>query len=83
MTASVKRPMLNPSKQIPVQLLLSNATSDHFFDYQMKDTLSQTTTTTKLYPVKKCKKNIRNNAKKIEVSLIIFTLLLIYNAKFV
>ena len=82
MTASVKRPMLNPSKQIPVQLLLSNATSDHFFDYQMKDTLSQTTTT-KLYPVKKCKKNIRNNAKKIEVSLIIFTLLLICNAKFV
>ena len=82
MTASVKRPMLSPSKQIPVQLLLSNATSDHFFDYQMIDTLSQTTTT-KLYPVKKCKKNIRNNAKKIEVSLIIFTLLLIYNAKFV
>ena len=82
MTASVKRPMLSPSKQIPVQLLLSNATSDHFFDYQMKDTLSQTTTT-KLYPVKKCKKNIRNNAKKIEVSLIIFTLLLICNAKFV
>ena len=63
-------------------IVISNATSDHFFDYQMKDTLSQTTTT-KLYPVKKCKKNIRNNAKKIEVSLIIFTLLLIYNAKFV
>ena len=41
MTASVKRPMLSPSKQIPVQLLLSNATSDHFFDYQNKTLSSE------------------------------------------
>ena len=50
-TASVKWPMLSPSKQIPVQLLLSNANSHHFFDSLMKNKLSQTTTT-KLYPVK-------------------------------
>ena len=35
-TTSVKRPMLSPPKQIPVQSLLSNATSSHFFDSQMK-----------------------------------------------
>ena len=28
--------MLSPPKQIPVKLLLFNATSDHFFDSQMK-----------------------------------------------
>ena len=40
MTTSVKRPMLTPSKQIFVQSLLSNTTSNHFFDSQMKKTLS-------------------------------------------
>ena len=40
---------------------LSNMTSEHFFDSQMKKNLSKTTTT-KLYPAKECEKNIRNNA---------------------
>ena len=53
--------MLSPLKQIHVQLLLSNATSDHFFDPQMKNNLSQTTTT-KLYPAKECEENMTNNA---------------------
>ena len=30
-TTSVKLPMLSPTKQIPIQLILSNATSNHFF----------------------------------------------------
>ena len=54
-TTSVKPPMLSPPKQIPVQSLLSNATSNHFFDSQMKKNLSKTTTT-KLYSAKECKK---------------------------
>ena len=31
MTTSAKRPRLSPPKQIPIQSLLSNATSNHFF----------------------------------------------------
>ena len=54
-TASVKQPMQSLSKQIPIQLLLFNTASNHFFDSQMKNMPSQTTTT-KLYPAKKCKK---------------------------
>ena len=54
-TTSVKRPMLSPPKQIPVKSLLFNATSDHFFDSQMKKDLSKTTAA-KLYPAKECKK---------------------------
>ena len=38
---------------------LSNATSDHFFDFQMKKNLSKTATT-KLYPAKECKKKQKN-----------------------
>ena len=49
------------AQEILVQSLLSNATSDHFFDSQIKKNLSKTTTT-KLYPGKKCEKNIRSNA---------------------
>ena len=44
-TTSVKRPLLSPPKQIPVQSLLSNATGNHFFDSQMKKSLSKTITT--------------------------------------
>ena len=55
-TTSVKQPMLSPPKQIPVQSLLSKATSNHFFDSQMKKNLSKTITT-KLYPAKACEKN--------------------------
>ena len=47
--------MLSPPKQIPVKSLLFNATSDHFFDFQMKKNLSKTTTA-KLYSAKECKK---------------------------
>ena len=47
--------MLSPPKQIPVKSLFFNATSDHFFDFQMKKNLSKTTTA-KLYPEKECKK---------------------------
>ena len=54
-TTSVKPPMLSLPKQILVKLLLFNATSDHFFDSQLKKNLSKTTTT-KLYPEKECKK---------------------------
>ena len=39
---------------------LSNEISEHFFDSQMKKTLSKTTTN--FYPAKECEKNIRNNA---------------------
>ena len=45
----------NFPKQIPTQSLLSNATSNHFFDSQMKKNLSKTITT-KLYPAKECEK---------------------------
>ena len=59
-TTSVKLPMLSPTKQIPIQLLLSNATSNHFYS-QMKKNLSKTITA-KPYPAKEYKKNIWNNA---------------------
>ena len=56
--------MLSPPKQIPVQSLLSNATSNHFFDSQMKKNLSKTITT-KLYPAKECeKKKKKEQCKK-------------------
>ena len=35
-TTSVKQPMLSPPKQIPIKAILFNATSDHFFDSEMK-----------------------------------------------
>ena len=37
-TTSIKQPMLSPPKQIPAQSLLSNTTSNHFFDSLMKKT---------------------------------------------
>ena len=52
-----------------------------FFYSQMKINPSKTTTT-KLYPMKECEKN-RKQCLKTNVSLLIFTLLLIYNTKFV
>ena len=52
-----------------------------FFVFQIKKSLSKTTTK-KLYPAKKCETNIRNMHKKINVSLIIFTLLVLYSPKF-
>ena len=38
-TTSVKPPMLSLPKQIPVKSLLFNATSNHFFDSQLKKKL--------------------------------------------
>ena len=61
---------------------LSNVTSNHFFCLPNKKNLSKTTTT-KLYPAKKWETNIRQQGIKINFFLIIFTLLLLYNAKFV
>ena len=53
--------MLSPPKQIHVQSLLYKKTAclmrtaTTFFDFQMKKSLSKTTTT-KLYPAKECEK---------------------------
>ena len=58
-----KMTILSLSKQIPVQSLLSNATSNHFFDSQMKKNLSKTITT-KLYPAKERKKKQGKMLKK-------------------
>ena len=61
MTSSVKLPVLSPPKQIHVQLLLYKTTAclmrtaTTFFDFQMKKSLSKTTTT-KLYAAKECEK---------------------------
>ena len=55
--------MLSLPKQIPVQSLLSNATSNHFFDSQMKKNLSKTITT-KLYPAKECEKKHKEECIK-------------------
>ena len=87
-TIRLRRPMLSPPKQIPVQLLLHKTTicltrpTTTFFCLSNEKSLSKTTTK-KLYPTKKYETNMRNNARKINVSLIIFTLLLLFNAKFV
>ena len=76
-TTHLRWPTLSPTKQIPTESLLYKTTTcltqlaTTFFVSQMKTNMSQTTTT-KFFPV-----------KKINVSLIIFTLLLLYNAKFV
>ena len=53
-TTSVKLPMLSSPKQIPVQSLLSNMTSNQFFWLPNEKNLHKTTA--KLYPAKECKK---------------------------
>ena len=61
--------MLSPPKQIPIQSLLYKLTAylmqtaTTFFDFQMKKSLSKTTTT-KLYPAKECKKKQGTMRKK-------------------
>ena len=56
-TTRLRRPMLSPPRQIPIQLLLYNTTTrltrpmTTFFVSQMKKNLFKTTTT-KLYPAK-------------------------------
>ena len=55
MTTSAKLPMLSPPKQIPVQSLLSNTNSNHFFRLPNEKNLSKTITT-KFYPAKECEK---------------------------
>ena len=63
MATLVKRPMLSPPKQIPIQLLLFNVTSSHFFDSQIEKNLSKTITT-KLYPVKECEERPKEQCIK-------------------
>ena len=57
-TTSVKLPMLSSPKQIPVQSLLSNMTSNQFFDSQMKKTCIKQLQN--FIQQKNAKKNIRN-----------------------
>ena len=77
--------LLSPPKQILIQSLLYKTTtcltrpSNHFFVSQMKKKLSKTTIK-KLCPAKKWEIN-RQQYIKINTCLIIFTLLLLYNAK--
>ena len=65
--------MLSLPKQIPVQSLLSNATSNHFFDSQMKKNLSKAITT-KLYPAKECEKNKEECIKNKRLSDYIYSI---------
>ena len=87
-TTSIRQPVLSLPKQIPIQPLLYKTTTcltrpaTPFFVSQMKKNLSKTTTT-KLYPAKKWETNIRQECIKTNNSLIIFTLVLLSNAKFV
>ena len=88
MIIHLRQPILCPPKQTPMQLLLYKTTTcitrpaTTFFVSQMKKNLSKTTTT-RLYPVKKWETNIRQQGIKINLSLIMFTLLLLCNIKFV
>ena len=78
----LRRPMLSQPKQIPILLYKTTTCLTRpmttFFFSQMKKSLSKTTAK-KLYPAKKCE---TNKEHCINVSLITFTLLLLYNAKF-
>ena len=87
-TTRLRQPVMSPPKQIPIQLL----------PYKTTTCLTQPATTF-LFPKwkKPClkwplqnfiqrrngKQSYRNNAWKTNVSLILFTLLLLYNVKFV
>ena len=82
MTTFAERPMLSPPKQIPIQLLISNVTSNHFFDSQMKKTCLKQKTQNSIQQ-NNAKKNYKEQCKKINISLIMLTLLLTYDAKFV
>ena len=78
----LRRPMLCPPGQIPMQSLLYKTTTcltrpaTSFFVSQMKKK-SLPKTTTKFYPANKWEAKIRQQCIKINVSLIIFTLLLL------
>ena len=82
-TTRLRRPIVSPPKLFPIQLLLYKTTTcltqptTTFFVTQMKKNLSKTMTA-KVYLAKKWEAM----HKKINVSPIIFTLLLPYNAKF-
>ena len=62
-STSVKRPMLSLPKQIPVPLLLSDATSNHFFWLPNEKNLSKTITT-KLYPAEEYEKKNKEECIK-------------------
>ena len=76
-TISVKRPMMNLPKHIPVKALLFNATSNHFFDSHMIKNFSKTTTT-KLYPAKECKKHKEKFIKNKHLSDYIYSIANLY-----
>ena len=59
--------MLSPPKQIPVQSLLSNATSNHFFWLPNEKNLFKTIIA-KLYPAKECEKKHKEQCIKKCVS---------------
>ena len=84
-TTCLRQPILRPPKQIPIQSLLYKTTTSLmqpatiFFVWQMKKNLSKTTTT-KLYPARKWKTNIRQQCINIRHLSDYITLMLLYNA---
>ena len=86
-TTRLRRPILSVLKQVPIQSPLHKTTicltrpATTFFVSQMKKNLSKTTTT-KPYPARKWKVKVGQQGIKINASLIIYTLSLLYNAKF-
>ena len=76
-TTSLTQHMLSSPKQIPIQLRLAI----NFFVSQMNKNLSKTTLQN-FTQQRNGKQTQDNNAKKYKC-LVIFTLLLLYNAKFI
>ena len=75
-TTHLRQPMLNPPKQIPLQSLLCKTTTCLTWP---ATTFWVPNEKKKKYPAKKCDTNLRNNVEKINVFLVIYTLLLLYN----
>ena len=65
--------MLGPPKQIPIQWLLSNATSNHFFWLPNEKNWSKTITT-ELYPAKNAKKQKEQCIKNKRLSDSIYSI---------
>ena len=87
-TIRLRRPVLSPSKQIPIQSLLYKTTTclkrpaTTFFVSQMKKKTCLKQPLQNFTQRRNGKQSYGNNAWKINASLIIFILLLFYNAKF-
>ena len=85
-TTRLGQPMLNPPKQIPIQMLLCKKTTcltRPVTTFWVPNEKTEISSEKEIHPAKKYNTNIRNNAEKINVPLIIFTPLLLYGAKFV